>query len=120
MVRTPLLARLAATLRLIAVAVALLQGAVPAAAAVAEGVLALRGRANPVVAHIEDGRTNRCAYVHPDDCGVCSVLVTAALAEVPRAPVAVVLARIVPAGAAPIAPSLAARAPPTARGPPTV
>ena len=105
-------------LRLLAVAVALLQGAVPAAAAVAEGVLALRGRANPAVAHVEDGRTNRCAYVHPDDCGVCSCLVAVALAEVPRAPVAVVPARLVPLGAAPVVPTLAARAPPRARAPP--
>jgi hypothetical protein len=116
----PRLRRLSALFRLLAVAVALLQGAVPAAAAVAEGVLALRGRANPVVTHIEDARTNKCAYVHPADCGVCSCLATTPMAEVPRAPVAASPERLVPAGVALLYAAVAARAPPTARGPPAV
>jgi len=107
-------------LRLLATVVALLQGAVPAAASVAEGILAERGRANPAVLHIEDGRQGTCAFAHPEDCAVCGCVATFALPTLGRGLAAVVPARLVPLGDGPVGTVLGARAPPSARAPPAV
>ena len=88
-------------LRLFATVVALVQGAVPAAASVAEGVLADRGSKNPALVHIEDGRQGTCGYAHPGDCGVCGCVATFPLLADLRGPVVAAPLRLVPPGEEP-------------------
>lgn len=106
--------------RLLAVAVALLQGAVPAAVSVTEGLAASRGAATPGVVHIEDGRQESCAFVHPAECALCICLTTFPRPEFARGELVVAPRRLVPSGTVPVARVGERRGQPGARAPPAV
>jgi hypothetical protein len=65
--------RRAPMLRFLALLWASLQVAMPAASAVADGMVA-RESGQQAYAHIESSTTARCPVVHPPDCGVCRFL----------------------------------------------
>ena len=64
-------------LRVPALLLALLQLALPAASAVADGRIA--ARAGDPVAHVESTSSATCPVVHPPDCAVCRYLSAAAV-----------------------------------------
>lgn len=105
-------------LRVLAVALALLQAATPALAAVGDGLLALRGGPRALAAHVEDRSQAGCPAVHAADCAVCAFLTVAAEHRSEPLPYVRPAARPIRAPEPPTAPAAPSRGPPTARGPP--
>lgn len=105
-------------LRVLAVVLALVQSASPAAAAVADGLLAGRSGGRPVMVHVEDRRHQGCPPVHATECALCAYLSLEAEPGSSGLPFAPAVARVpatrVPAAAA----APAQRALPAARAPP--
>jgi hypothetical protein len=105
-------------LRVLAVVLALVQSASPAAAAVADGVLAREGGIRPVAVHVEDRQYEGCPPGHATDCALCACLSPAAEPTSSGAPFAVAAARV-PAGEPPVdAATPASGTLPAARAPP--
>lgn len=113
-----MLRRVSVLARLVALVLALLQAAAPAAGAVGEGVLARREGATPVTAHVEDRRQATCPAVHDRDCGLCAALALAALPPAGPAPRQPCRAALAAPGARERIPARAALATRAARAPP--
>ena len=105
-------------LRVLAVVLALVQSASPAAAAVADGLLALADGGRPVVVHIEDRQHEGCPPVHATDCALCAYLSVAAEPASSGLPFEPAPARVPAARAPDHAPAFAPRVLPAARAPP--
>lgn len=65
--------RLSPASRILIAAIAIVQMAVPALAAVADARLNIESGGAPQV-HIEDHTQTSCRPVHPDDCALCQLL----------------------------------------------
>ncbi|MGZ8375717.1 MAG: hypothetical protein ACXW0Z_00620 [Gemmatirosa sp.] len=105
-------------LRVLAVVLALVQSASPAAAAVADGLLAREGGTRPVVVHVEDRQHEGCPPVHATDCALCAYLSVVAEPGSSGTPFACAAARVPIAAAPSDAPEAARRSLPAARAPP--
>jgi hypothetical protein len=114
----PVTRRFPLLLRVLAVVLALVQSASPAAAAVADGLQAREGGTRPVVVHVEDRQHEGCPPVHATDCALCAYLSVAAESASAGAPFVGGSARAPVAGASADAPAPERRTLPAARAPP--
>jgi len=105
-------------LRVLAVVLALVQSASPAAAAVADGLLARAGGGRPVVVHVEDRQHEGCPPVHATDCALCAYLSVVAEPASSGLPFDPAPARVAAARAPDVALAFAPRVLPAARAPP--
>jgi hypothetical protein len=92
-------------LRLLALAVSLVQLAGPAIATFADAQLQAAADSPAAASHIEAHQRPECARVHPDDCALCQYLTGVGQPITPPAPAVVAEARTLPVtrvvGAAP-------------------
>src|SRR5688572_19307326 len=105
-------------LRVLAVLLALVQSASPAAAAVGDGLLARQGGGQPVVVHIEDRQHEGRPPVHATDCALCAYLSVVAEPASSGLPFEPAPARVAAARAPVVALAATPRALPAARAPP--